>query len=71
MLFNPSSWLSALQLNDVFNYAQSPAGSPTVSQAVLGIPETKSNATLQRDAFLDTLVANMTIPELGELPRNI
>jgi hypothetical protein len=66
MFFNPSSLLSALQLNGIVNYAQSFTGSPAISQDVLGIPEANGNAALQRDAFLDNLVANMTIPELGE-----
>ncbi|CZR62168.1 uncharacterized protein PAC_12065 [Phialocephala subalpina] len=65
MLFNPSSLLPALQLSGIVEYAQSPAGPSVISQGSLKeVVGTNSNAVIQRDAFLDNLVANMTIPEL-------
>lgn len=68
MLFNPSSLLPALQLSGIVEYVQSPAGPSVISQGSLKeVVGTNSNAVIQRDAFLDNLVANMTIPELGKL----
>jgi hypothetical protein len=66
MHFNPSSWLPALQINGFLSYF---AGSSIEAQLPIGpsLPPVKGrhNVSIQRDAFLDTLVANMTVPELG------
>jgi hypothetical protein len=68
MLFTASSLLSALQLNGIVNYF---AGS-SLPQIQLGpslpLRENGDNALIQRDAFLDSLVNNMTVPELGWSP---
>jgi hypothetical protein len=65
MIFTASSLLSALQLNGIVNYF---AGS-SLPQIHLGLTlplrENGGIALIQRDAFLDSLVYNMTVPELG------
>lgn len=69
MLFNPLSLLPALQLSGVFEYAQSLTSSSRITQGILNdVPGVESNAVLRKDAFLDSLVANMSIPELGTSP---
>jgi hypothetical protein len=65
MQFNPSSWLPALQIDWILSYF---AGSLIEAQLPIGpLPPVKGrhNVSIQRDTFLDTLVANMTVPELG------
>ncbi|PMD28971.1 glycoside hydrolase family 3 protein, partial [Hyaloscypha variabilis F] len=65
MHFNPSTWLPALQINWILSYF---AGSLIEAQLPIGpsLPPVKGrhNVSIQRDTFLDTLVANMTVPEL-------
>lgn len=66
MLFNPLSFLPALQLGGIFDCTQSLTGLSRSSQHVFeNTHDAHGRADFQRDAFLDALVANMTIPELG------
>lgn len=67
MLFSSTSLLSALQLSGIVEYAQSLTGSSRgVKGSLNKILGDYTHAEFQRDAFLDTLVANMSVPELGE-----
>lgn len=62
--FNVYPLLAALPFNGIFNSMQ--AGSGT-QRSLREPPEVLGgeNDALQREAFLDALVANMTLPELG------
>jgi hypothetical protein len=66
MRFNPSSWVSALPLNGMFNYFAASSSPSQVALSPVGpAPYNYASASIQRDAFLETLVYNMTVPELG------
>jgi len=65
MLFTASSLLSALQLNGIVNYFSGSSLPQIHLCPTIPLRENGDNALIQRDAFLDSLVYNMTVPELG------
>lgn len=66
MLFNLSTLLPAIQLSGIFEYAQSLTGSSRNAQERFDEPPgARGHTDLRKDAFLDALVANMSIRELG------
>jgi hypothetical protein len=65
MLFTASSLLSALQLNGIVNYFSGSSLPQIHLGPTIPLRENGDNALIQRDAFLDSLVYNMTVPELG------
>lgn len=65
VLFNITAIAAAFPLNGVFqSFCEGSSTSHTISSSESEIQQ-KENAFIQREAFLDALVANMTIPEMG------
>jgi len=64
-MVNFTPLLAALSLDSIFNFGQS---SLAVQKPLTKVPKVLGNGDsfTQRDAFMDALVANMTVSELGE-----
>jgi hypothetical protein len=64
--FKISHWAVALPLNGLFFAVHVGWAAQTALKETNEHADGANNAFIQREAFLDHLVANMTVPELGE-----
>lgn len=63
--FNISPLLAALPINGIFSSVQVGSGIQEPLKETIEVVGGDDNAFTHREAFLDALVANMSLPELG------